>query len=273
LRDKYSDVQKSTASALEKINPNWHATEEAKKQVPEFIAALRDKNEDVRKSTASALEKINPNWHATEEAKKQVPEFITALGDKNEDVREAAASALGEIGDKRAVEPLIAALRDEVWRVRKEAASALGEIGDKRAVEPLITALGDKDSDVRKEAAYALGKVGDKKAIPALVLHLRDWYAGDHVADALDELGWQPTTDDEKIHYLVAKRKVNELKKMWDITKRVLLKDIESNSNDYRVMENAVYALLYIVKIQEVIQKLIDILNKKGTKEMAKIYL
>jgi hypothetical protein len=135
---------------------------------------------------------------------------------------------------------------------------------------------------------------------------LRDWYAGNEVADALDKLGWQPTTDDEKVHYLVAKmkvdeyvkkeyfllrgrkgkgievgkeghfslskKKVDELKQIWNITKRVLLKDIESNSNDYRVIENAVHALLSIEK-REIIQELINILNRKGTKEMAEVYL
>jgi hypothetical protein len=252
-----------------------------------LIAALGDENWLVREAATSALEKINPNWHTTEEAKRQVPEFIAALGDKISDVRKAAASALGKIGDKRAVEPLIVALEDysctsaiepliavfgeRVFRgrdscVRIAAAWALGEIGDERAVEPLISALGDKISDVREAAASALGKIGDK-AIPALVFHLQDWYTGNHVANVLDAFGWQPITDEEKVHYLVAKRKVDELKQMWNITKQVLLKDVESN--DYRVIKNVVYALLSMGKIGE----LIDILNRKGTKTMAEIYL
>jgi HEAT repeat protein len=279
LRDEYRCVREAAACALEKINPNWHTTEEAKRQVPKFITALGDRDSNVRKGAASALvmigisaveplitalrdkdsyvreaaacalEKINPNWHTTEEAKRQVPEFIAALRDKDSYVREAAACALEKINPN--------------WHTTEEA---------KRQVPEFIAALRDKDWRVREAAASALGKIGDKKAIPALVLHLRDWYAGGEVADALDGLGWQPTTDEEKVHYLVAKRKVNELKHIWNITKRVLLKDIESNSNDYRVIENAVHALLSIEK-REIIQELINILNRKGTKEMAEVYL
>ena len=52
--------------------------------------------------------------------------------------RRAAAEALGQLGDKRAVEPLIAALQDDVENVRQAAAEALGQLGDERAVEPLI---------------------------------------------------------------------------------------------------------------------------------------
>ena len=37
-----------------------------------------------------------------------------------------------------------------------KAVEALGNIGDKRAVEPLTEALKDKDSDVRMGAALAL---------------------------------------------------------------------------------------------------------------------
>jgi HEAT repeat protein len=272
LRDGDSDVREAAASALEKINPNWHTTEEAKKQVPEFIAALRDKDWRVRRAAASALEKINPNWHTTEEAKKQVPEFIAALRDKDWDVREAAAKVLDKLG----WEP-----KDEkekaIYLIAKKEWDECVKVG-KLAVEPLIAALRDKDWDVREAAASALGKIGDK-AISALVLHLRDWYTGVHVADILDKLGWQPTTDEEKVHYLVAKRKVDELRQIWNITKRVLLKDIKSN--DYRVIENAVHALLSIQKGEilqeligeEIIQELINILNRKGTKEMAEVYL
>ena len=96
--------------------------------------------------------------------------LIKALGEGNL----AAAEALGEIGDKRAVEPLIKALGDDDPLVRDHAASALGEIGDKRAVEPLIKVLEDDVSDVRMWAAYALGEIGDKRAVGPLIKALGD---------------------------------------------------------------------------------------------------
>jgi uncharacterized membrane-anchored protein YjiN (DUF445 family) len=247
LGDKYLNVRESAASALGEIGTS---------AIEPLISALRDEDSNVREEAAEVLDKLG--WEPKDEKEKAI--YLVAKKKWDDCVK---------IGIP-AVEPLIGVLRDEDWRVREAAASVLGKIGDKRAVEPLIAALRDGDSDVREAAASALGEIGDKKAIPALVLHLRDWYAGDHVADALDELGWQPTTDEEKVHYLAAKRKVDELKQMWDITKRVLFKDIESN--DYRVMKNAVHALLSIEK-KGIIQELIDILNKKGTKEMAEIYL
>jgi len=106
------------------------------------------------------------------EAKRDVKGLIKALKDWR--VVDEAAYVLGEIGDKRAVEPLIKALEDEDRNVRWGAAEALGYIGDKRAVEPLIKALEDEDWYVRKRAAYALGDIGDKRAVEPLTEALKD---------------------------------------------------------------------------------------------------
>jgi|GEM_PF-3411545 len=197
-------VRYAAIEALEKIEPEWHKTEVAKKQVPEFINALRNGCSDVRIGAAEALgkigdkkaiepliialrdwdwrvryaaiealEKIEPEWHKTEVAKKQVPEFINALRDKNSDIRKATARVLGKIGDERAIEPLIIALRDKYEWVRKAAAKALVKIG-KPAVESLIQTLRDEDPDVRWAAAYVLGNIGDLRAIEPLIQTLRD---------------------------------------------------------------------------------------------------
>jgi uncharacterized membrane-anchored protein YjiN (DUF445 family) len=103
-----------------------------------------------------------------------------------------------------------------------------------------------------------------------LISHLRDWHAGDAIAEALDKLGWRPESDEDKVHYLVAKEAGDKLKQMWNTTKRVLLKDVESNN--YRVIEDALYAFIAIGK-KEIIRELIDTLNRKGTKIMAEAYL
>lgn len=81
------------------------------------------------------------------------------------------------------VDGLIASLTDTNMDTRREAAEALGNIGDKRAVEPLIAALNDTTNypvikvplqvpstpvDARGEAALALGKLGDRSAVDAL---------------------------------------------------------------------------------------------------------
>jgi len=51
-------------------------------------------------------------------------------------------------------------LKDDEGQVGRKAAWALGEIGDKRAVNPIIEALKDSDGDVRNEAKTALEKLG-----------------------------------------------------------------------------------------------------------------
>jgi HEAT repeat protein len=81
---------------------------------------------------------------------------------------------LGELGDKRAFEPLITALKDEDRSVRSSASGALGELGDKRAVEPLIAALKDKDAGVRGSVARALAQLGDERAVEPLRQALKD---------------------------------------------------------------------------------------------------
>ena len=58
---------------------------------------------------------------------------------------------------------MIKALSDDHYWVRLSAAMALGQLGDKRAVDPLIMVLSDDYSGVRKAAKAALKKLGYKK--------------------------------------------------------------------------------------------------------------
>ena len=118
LRDEYSNVCRAAAEALGKIGD--------KKAIEPLIIALRSLF--IRYAAAEALGKIEPEWHKTEVAKRQVPEFINALRNGCSDVRIGAAEALGKIGDKKVIEPLIIALRDWDWRVRYAAIEALERI-------------------------------------------------------------------------------------------------------------------------------------------------
>jgi len=138
------------------------------------------------------------------------------------------------------------------------------------AVEPLTKALKDSNGEVRASAAWVLGKIGDARAVEPLVSAMRDWEAGNLAAEALKKLGWKPTTVEERVHYAVAREDRETLEKRWQETKQVLLKDMESG--DSVVIENAVYALIGLGK-EEVIQPLIEILEKKGTKSIAEAYL
>ena len=97
----------------------------------------------------------------------EVDLWIKKLNAKNTILRRNAAKALGEIGNKKAVDPLIAALHDEDFYVRSRATSALCKIGGK-AVDPLIAALDEEDPNIRWRAVRALGTIGNMKAIPHL---------------------------------------------------------------------------------------------------------
>lgn len=149
-------------------NKDWRVRTEAAKILGEIkdkraleplIKALCDENSNVRFKARSALKKIDPSWRETETAKKLVPFFIQALSNKNAEVREEAARVLGEIGDKRAVEPLIKALGDKYLEVRSAAVFSLGNIKDARAIEPLIKMLCDKNNTFRLAVVMALDEI------------------------------------------------------------------------------------------------------------------
>jgi HEAT repeat protein len=78
--------------------------------------------------------------------------------------RQHAAESLGELGDRRAVEPLLQALQDrgEESEVRAAAAEALGKLGDLRAVEGLLRAATERKEkwSVREQARAALRQLG-----------------------------------------------------------------------------------------------------------------
>jgi HEAT repeat protein len=122
---------------------------------------------------------------------RNVKGLILALKNKDPTVQYDAAEALGDIGDKRAVDPLANALcNDEYSGVRWKAAEALSKIGAP-AVEALIGALRNAEDDVRWKAAIALGEIRDKRAVDPLILLLcdDDRFVKSHAALALGAIG------------------------------------------------------------------------------------
>ncbi len=255
---KDSMLRRQAAEALGKIGDP--------RAVEPLIPTLRD---DFANQTAKALAEIAKASCKTGDL-RAINLLITALKDYNKNVRSGALMALRLIGDPLAVEPLIAALKDDDSDVSCVAACALGEIGDPRTVEPLIAALKDDDSDVSCVAACVLGEAGDSRAIPVLVKALRYWNTNQHVASILSRLSWKPKTNEDIVHFWVAERKKSELRNNWNLTKTILLKDIESNN--YRTIENALFAFIGIGK-QEILHELVSKLNTKGNKTMAEAYL
>jgi len=258
--------------------------------VKQLIAALKDWEPDVRQAAAEALVKIGGLY--------TMEQLIAALKDRNDYVRESAAEILGKISNP-ALDPLMYALWEKNWEVRVEAAKALGKLRDSCAVNSLIAVLKYEDYGAPRETAEdfskitsplakpsitpiitqstclrievikALGQIGDKRAIPALVGELQSWDTAQAAADALDRLSWSPQSVEEKVHFLVAKKDGDTLRRIWDQTKSVLLKDIKSKEDT--IVKNALYAFIAIGK-QEIIKELIGTLNAKGDKTIAKVY-
>ena len=173
------------------------------------------------------------------------------------------------------VDTLIQELKDKDSNVRAYTAKALVGIKDARAVEPLIAALKDNDREddfhqVRLSVADALGEIGDKRAINPLIENLTDRDSNERVAKILSNMGWKPQTDRDRIHLLVVQHKGEELKKDWNLTKDVLLKDVVSHYS--WTIENALYAFIAIGK-REIIPVLIETLNRAGNVTMAEAYL
>jgi HEAT repeat protein len=106
-----------------------------------------------------------------------------------------AANALGEIGDKRATEPLIQLLKhplsfEALW-ARKNAAGALGQLKDQRAVDVLLEVLRNRiyetgedgsvferpDEDTIETVEWALAEIGDLRALEPIVQRIfEDYY-------------------------------------------------------------------------------------------------
>jgi HEAT repeat protein len=164
-----------------------------------------------------ALDRCMLDWPYSEEARKLVPDFIAALQHKNLHVRLNAASVLGRVGDKRAMEPLIQCLNDDNSDVVGCSAIALGKIGDLRAVVPLISALEKTDIQAFLPALYiieALGVLGDGRAVRPLITRLKEKrrvvHTGSYgeIAKALGQL-----KDAEAIEPLIEFTRVNRSSK------------------------------------------------------------
>ncbi len=97
--------------------------------------------------------------------------------------------AIGKIGDSQAVEPLLPLLESKDSYVRQETLVALSRIGTPKIVEPLLNALQQEgDGGLRRDAAKWLGKIGDPIALPALRKALEDEDVGDTAAVAIGRI-------------------------------------------------------------------------------------
>jgi len=229
--------------------------------VEPLIQALSDQDYLLRSFAASSLGHLN-------DARVLDP-LIKTLADENQRVRRSAAEALGNLGNPKALDALVKLQSDEDVLVRRSAATALGSLGVVEAVDPLIKALGDKDSYVDSGAAIALTSMGSI-AIPKLAKTLADWTLGPKAAAILKSLGWQPSSDEERIRFYVATRDKLALLKEWETAHKILVSDANGGNN--RQVHNAVFALIGIGQ-DESLDDLAGILRAKNSPEIAQIFL
>jgi HEAT repeat protein len=131
-----------------------HPNARSDDEVSRHIAALKSKDQITQQQAAMALGESRDE--------RAVAPLVSVLSNRNPYLRNRAAEALGKIGAP-AVEPLLTALKDA--KVRANAALALGDIGDKRAVEPMLALLQDSNDYVRQQAAgVALAKIQAARA-------------------------------------------------------------------------------------------------------------
>jgi len=126
-----------------------------------IIDAAGQEDDDIRERIAREIENFEEPCYSEI--------FVKKLSSPNEWIREFSARELryqdfwknGQFDE--AVDALIKALEDSSPKVRHEAAETLGELGDRRAVEPLTQVLKDKDKQVQEAAQEALQKIDAKK--------------------------------------------------------------------------------------------------------------
>lgn len=278
LKDKNKDVRIKTIFALGEIGD--------KAAIKPLVIILRDKKySEESLESVKALDKLK--WKPEKTYEKisfflayekwdslacigtpAFKELIVLINSKNRYISGKACYALGELRDKRAVKPLITKAKYPDNYIRREAITALGKLGDPYAVNSIIPSLNDKYT--RNQAIEALGRLGNKRIINLLIPFLTNWISNREASLALTRLGWKPVSMNDKIYYMVASRDAETLKKNWEEAKKILLKDMVSLKN--LLAENAICALISIGN-EEVTGELINLLNKKGTKDIAIIYL
>lgn len=179
-------------------------------------------------------------------------------------VAQAAAEALRAMGEPAAL-ALVEALHTPGYE-RASIVNTLVKVGEP-AVGALLSAL---DGPEARLVIGALGEIGDPRALAPLVVLLTNWSLSQEAASALRQMDWQPATDEEKIHQLVAEWRGDELRGAFTQARDVLLEDVASG--DDAATRNALLAFIGIGNA-EVLPLLVQMLETRGDARMADAYL
>lgn len=125
--------------------------------------------------------------------------LIDHLNDHSHKVQQIAVLFLGNLGNKKAIEPLIKKLKSK--SIRYEAAISLAKLGDASAVEPLAELMSIQNGafDLKTEVAEALSFINDTSAMRPLKIALQNFEKDKELRkiawDEMDNYKWHPGDD------------------------------------------------------------------------------
>lgn len=179
--------------------------------------------------------------------------LVAALSSENPVVRQLCSETLIRIGSP-SVGPLLEAFQGEDERLREAAADTLTALGD-QAVGPLANALPDEEAEGQQRIANLLAVIESPSAVKVLVDALQDWLTRKSAAKALDAVGWEPDSPEDRVHLWVGQDRRDALMDQWRITRYVLSKDLTSGSSrDKKYAFRAWIALGYEESIPEMLE-------------------
>lgn len=137
-------------------------TDAVKKEIQFYIRLLDSGNPYLDEWSRQNLIQLGP---------AAVPSLLTALENYKARKRFLICEILGRIRDPEAVPALIDHLEDSEANpsVASAAARALGQLGDRRAIEPLKKVLDTSDVELQYNAIEALGNLRAKDTVDALL--------------------------------------------------------------------------------------------------------
>lgn len=140
---------------------------------------------EIRKELIKKLEKI-----ADDKALEGVIDRLE--NDSSDIVRDRAAEALGNMGDKRAVDPLLECLKE--GKIHPMYASAIVKICDRECVKKLINILRDRNIPLqtRRAVAKSLGEIGEKikdKTIEEALIEALEYFDEVNLYEVVEALG------------------------------------------------------------------------------------
>ncbi len=208
--------------------------------------------------------------------------LVPLLHDVDPDTRLMAAIELFRLGDRRGHDALITELprkaeaelanQGEYHSYRELDVFTLlrvaGEVADARLIPWLGRIVTDEKytPGLREVAAESLGHMHNAAATGPLLATMSNWRMSRTVGAALVELKWQPSTMEERVHFLVARRDGTALRAIVQEARSVLVADLQSS--DPYVLETAASALIGLGQT-DLVDEILDVLERKGSARFA----